>query len=102
MVSPETPDATTLASLLLISSPDVDPAPTSEVMSGLELTSMQNPEWLPDPLRAEDTSSYTPGILRVSPAYNPAMNPEELSHLNEMLDRIQSMSISDGKTSVHD
>jgi hypothetical protein len=29
------------------------------------------------------------------------MNPDELSHLNEMLDRIQSMSISDGKTSVY-
>jgi hypothetical protein len=30
------------------------------------------------------------------------MNPEELPHLNEMLDRIQSMSISDGKTLVYD
>ena len=30
------------------------------------------------------------------------MNPEELSHMNEMLDRIQSLSISDGKTSVYD
>ena len=30
------------------------------------------------------------------------MNSEELSHLNEMLDRIESMSISNGKTSVYD
>jgi hypothetical protein len=30
------------------------------------------------------------------------MNPEELSHLNEMLDHIQSMSISNGKTTVYD
>ena len=30
------------------------------------------------------------------------MNPEELSQLHEMLDRIQSISISDGKTSAYD
>jgi hypothetical protein len=30
------------------------------------------------------------------------MNPKELSHLNEMLDQIQSLSILDGKTWVYD
>ena len=30
------------------------------------------------------------------------MNPDELSQLHEMLDCIQSLSISDGKTSVYD
>ena len=30
------------------------------------------------------------------------MNPEELSQLHEMLDYIQSLSISDGQTSVYD
>lgn len=49
----------------------------------------------------QNTSGYMPGLLQISPAYGVSMDPEELSQLDEMLDRIQSMSISDDKTSVY-
>ena len=93
---------TTSTDALPISGSDVDQVPTSGITSGLDLPLVHNPESLPDPAHVEDTSSYTPGILQVSPSYELAMNPEELSHLKEMLDCIQSMSISDGKTLVYD
>ena len=41
-------------------------------------------------------------LLRVCPASSQAMNPEYLSHLNEMLDRIQSLSILNDHTLVYD
>ena len=41
-------------------------------------------------------------MLQVSLAHSEAMNPEELSHLKEMLDHLESLSISDGQTSLYE
>ena len=63
---------------------------------------MPDPGPTPALHEANDTSGDLPVVLQVSPAYSQAMDPEELSHLNEMLDHIQSLSISNSQTSVYD
>jgi hypothetical protein len=70
---------------------DVDQSSAGSTKSGLEPIPAADLESTPLPHTAENASSVP---LRVNPAYGQTMNPEELSHINEMLDRIQSLSIS--------
>ena len=102
LAPPEAPSTKVPGDLTPTLSLDASPAPISKVAADLEPTPAQGQESPSDPPHAENTLSYTPGILQVSPAYSQAMDSKELSHLNEMLDRIQSMSISDDKTLVFD
>ena len=76
---------------------DVDQSSAWDTKSGLEPIPVANLESTPLPCTAEGASGV---LLRVDPAYGQTMNPEELSHLNEILDRIQSLSISN--SSVYD
>lgn len=50
----------------------------------------------------EVVSCHTPARLQVSSAYCQKMDRADLSTLNEVLDRIQNLSLSDGQTTVYD
>jgi hypothetical protein len=84
---------------VMVPGSDIDQSSALDTASGLKPISVADLESTSPSCMAENASGVT---LRVDPAYGQTMIPEELSHLNEMLDRIRSLSISGGKTSIYD
>ena len=91
-------DPTTIPSEL-----DLESNPTSEpALSSDPITTTVDQELTLADQSFEVASSNPPNVLQVSPTYCQKMGPMDLSLLNEVLDRIQGLGISDGQSSVYD